>query len=182
MATVERIEQDLATLEEAIALLGAELHSAYANHLTLLRKAVRQQLILACYQVCTQGYPESFLSLSFNQRQQLQQLTKQLAEQAQAQLLSSLDPPQFVTRAAEPDESEPTPPASPTPQEQSEPEAVVLEPQSSFAMTLTPPEQLRQWQEQLEEAIAQTLQTLSLEINRLLQKVGLFPTNCQQQS
>jgi hypothetical protein len=39
----------------------------------------------------------------------------------------------------------------------------------------TPSEQLAQWLEQLEEAIAQTLQTTSLEANRLLQQSGIIP-------
>jgi hypothetical protein len=37
---VERIEQDLATLEEAIALLATELYSTYSQYLTLLGQAV----------------------------------------------------------------------------------------------------------------------------------------------
>jgi hypothetical protein len=49
------------------------------------------------------------------------------------------------------------------------------EPDAIANSTPTKPEQLREWQEQLEQAIAQTLQTLSLDTNRILQKNGIIP-------
>ena len=88
---IERIEQDIAALEDAIALLKEEFYKAYSHYLTLLGQAVRRQLILASYQVCTQGYPEAFLSLSFNQREKLQQSIQQLGKKIQEQLLSYLE-------------------------------------------------------------------------------------------
>jgi len=85
---VERIERDIAALEEEIGVIAAELGSAYTNYLTALGQAVRQHLILASYNLCTQGYPEPFLSLSFSQRQQLQQAIRKLGQQAADQLLA----------------------------------------------------------------------------------------------
>jgi len=73
IGSVERIAQEIATLDQATADLAEALHGTYASYLNRLGQAVRQQLILACYHVCTQGYPESFLQLAFSQRQQLQQ-------------------------------------------------------------------------------------------------------------
>ncbi|MDP5338264.1 MAG: hypothetical protein NWQ28_06775, partial [Nodularia sp. (in: cyanobacteria)] len=70
---IELIERDIAALQEAIRAIAAELHNAYASYLTTLGQAVRKQLILASYHLCTQGYPENFLKLSLNQRQKLQQ-------------------------------------------------------------------------------------------------------------
>src|SRR5687768_15418848 len=104
---IERIEQDLAALEEATALLRAELYKTYSQYLQLLGQAVRRQLILASYQVCTHGYPEAFLSLSFNQRQTLQQSIQQMGKKAQEQLLSHLEASKKVTKAEVTDSNEP---------------------------------------------------------------------------
>ncbi|HEY9893620.1 MAG TPA: hypothetical protein V6D37_17860 [Candidatus Sericytochromatia bacterium] len=183
MATVERIEQDLAALEKAIALLKVDFHSTYSQYLKLLGQAVRQQLILASYQICTQGYPEAFLGLSFNQRQNLQQAVLRLGKQVQEQLLSHLEPsqplPETETQTVDdaPPEDEEPPEA---PQEEMQFEMVGVDDlldaaESEDERPLSQPEQLLEWQEQLEKAIAQTLQTLSLDTNRLLQKNGIIP-------
>jgi hypothetical protein len=189
---IERIEQDLAALEEATTLLRAELDKTYSQYLQLLGQAVRRQLVLATYQVCTQGYPQAFLSLSFNQRQKLQQSIQQTGKKAQEQLLSHLEASKKVTKEEVTDSHEPAsqpeltsnePPQDVT----SEPLSIVepipgnLEaeaPETSGITNpeLTKPEQLAQWQEQLEEAIAQTLETLSLNTNRLLQQTGIIPS------
>jgi len=184
--TVERIEQDLATLEEAIALLRVEFHSTYSQYLKLLGQALRQQLILASYQVCTQGYPESFLSLSFNQRQTLQQSLRELGGKAQEQLLSHLEDSTSLNEQETIAEPEASPVSDEQPQEPSQdelPDAVemIVNDESPVApkmvklTELSKPEQLARWQEQLEEAIAKTLQTLSLDTNRLLQQTSILP-------
>src|SRR4028119_310772 len=84
----ERIEQDLAALEEALAALTLEYQSTYEGYLTALGQAVRQQLILACYHLCTQSVPESFLKLSFDARQKLQQSVRRLAAASEEKLRS----------------------------------------------------------------------------------------------
>ncbi len=186
---IEKIEQDLAALEEAIALLRAEFYRIYTQYLKVLGQAVRRQLILASYQVCTQGYPETFLSLPFNQRQKLQQSIQELGKQVQEQLLSSLEASNNVmdTKGAENTQSNP----EQLPEQREESEDMAPEPLSEpvqlsegsdelkiVERTNTPatkPEQLTQWQEKLEEAIARILQTLSLKTNRLLQENGILP-------
>ena len=184
--TVERIEQDLATLEEAIALLRVEFHSTYSQYLKLLGQALRQQLILASYQLCTQGYPESFLSLSFNQRQTLQQSLRELGGKAQEQLLSHLEDSTNLNEQETIAEPEALPVSDEQPQEpiQDElPDAVemIVNDESPVApkmvklTELSKPEQLARWQKQLEEAIVKTLQTLSLDTNRLLQQTNILP-------
>lgn len=87
---VERIEQDITALNQAITAIAKDLQSAYQNYLTALGQAVRQQTILASFHLCTHGYPERFLKLSFSQRQQLQQSLRQLTKQTQAELLNAL--------------------------------------------------------------------------------------------
>jgi hypothetical protein len=87
---VERIEQELARLEQSVTMLAQEFHDTYSQYLTALGQAVRQQLILASYHLCTHGYPEQFLQLSLKQRQQLQQSLRQLTKTAQSTLLDRL--------------------------------------------------------------------------------------------
>ena len=189
---VEQIEQDLVALEEKLALLTQELQSTYSQYLTLLGQAVRQQLIMTSYQVCTQGYPDSFLGLSLNTRQQLQQQIKQLAQQAQERLLSN----QEQSSTSTPDSKDSEPPTSerfefnsdfpfPTNQKQLLRAFEMLvslsdlsdssESTQSKKKELTKLEQLLQWHEQQEKAIVKTLQHISLEANHLLHKNGMLP-------
>ena len=88
--SVEQIERDIAALEQMLVGTADEFYSVYSGYLTALGQATKQQLILASYHLCTQGYPQQFLRLSFNQRQQLQQSLRQLAKQAQTNLLDQL--------------------------------------------------------------------------------------------
>lgn len=169
---IERIEQDLAALDETLALLATEFYSAYSKYLTVLGKTVGQQLMLVSYQVCTQGYPEAFLNLSFNQRQQLQQALRQLARQAEEQLLSSLKKNESETTGDEESLSDSSPVNEELPQETPQ----VASPNPDLAKTaLTRPAQVLQWQEQIEDAIAQTLQEISVETNHTLQQAGIIP-------
>ncbi len=180
---IERIEQDIAAIEEAIAQLREQLYKSYSQYLNILGQVVRRQLILASYQVCTQGYPEAFLSLSFNQRQKLQQSILQMGKKAQEQLLSHLDSSSNSgnTESTDSDEqatqseiiSSEQPPDVTTQQLPERLDAAITT--HSTNTPPTTPERLAQWQEQLEEAIAKTLQTLSLETNRLVQQTGILP-------
>ena len=54
-------------------------------------QSIEQQLILASYQLCTQIYPDSFLDLSLNQRQELQQSLRSLGKELKPSLLNILD-------------------------------------------------------------------------------------------
>ncbi len=88
---IERIEQDIVGLEKAIGAIAQELQNAYESYLSVLGQAVHQQLILATYHLCTQGYPEKFLRLSLNQRQKLQQAMRKLAKSASQDMQALLD-------------------------------------------------------------------------------------------
>ncbi|MGK7872549.1 MAG: hypothetical protein AB4426_04330 [Xenococcaceae cyanobacterium] len=88
---IQQIKRELAALEEIVSNLGVELGRIYAKYLSLLSQSVRKQLVLASYQICTQAYPESFLSLSFNQRQKLQENLRQLGNRVQTQLFQYLE-------------------------------------------------------------------------------------------
>lgn len=91
--TLQLIEQDIRQLDAAVEAIAQDLHNAYRTYFDTLGQALRQQLILASYHLCTQGYPEQFLALSFSQRQAFQRDLRQQAQQAQTQLLAKLMPP-----------------------------------------------------------------------------------------
>lgn len=189
---IEQIERDIAALCEAAKAIAAELSIAYTSYLISLGQAMRQQLILASYQLCTQGYPKQFLNLSFSQRQQLQQAIRKLAKHAADQLLAQLkseDKEQTSQNSASEGEGDDvgggddvgdvetptTPLSSPSPLSSlfSLSSSLPLAPHSSSSPSN--PIELVEWQRNLEEAIAYTLKTLSLETNRLLQQAGILP-------
>ncbi|MEH2115810.1 hypothetical protein [Nostoc sp.] len=159
---IERIEQDIAALKEAIRAIAVELQTAYASYLATLGLAVRKQLILASYHLCTQGYPENFLHLSLNQRQQLQQAIRKLGQLAAEQLLI------YINKSEETGGDEENVTSS---------SSVTLD--KSISEPLTPdtsnPIELATWQQKLEEVTQEILKKLSHDANLLLQKAGILP-------
>lgn len=89
---IEKIEKELAGIREAIADLEKEFNLTYENYLTALGEAVRQQLILASYHLCTQKEPERFLKLSFSRRQKMQQEIRDLTKKTMEKLQELLKP------------------------------------------------------------------------------------------
>ncbi len=89
--SIQQIKQDLANLEKTVTEVGQELQGVYDRYLDLLSKSVQKQLILASYQLCTQVYPESFLRLSLDRRQKLQQTLKNLGKNFKATFYNNLE-------------------------------------------------------------------------------------------
>ncbi|MCS6812285.1 MAG: hypothetical protein NZ772_01735 [Cyanobacteria bacterium] len=201
---VEQIEHDLARLNERLAAIGQTLHETYSNYLTVLGQAVKQQLIGAAYQICTQGYPEQFLSLSLAQRQQFQQALQQVAKQGQAQLseLLSRDDGQhnpsseqveqkkmdpvplaqvlaFLSRGvsqASPNADEGQPSSGLTQPDAGQSASESLQNSLRFSRPRrSPPTALLHWHESIEQAIAEMLRHLSRQVNHLLQESGILP-------
>ncbi|MDJ0702649.1 MAG: hypothetical protein QNJ46_05155 [Leptolyngbyaceae cyanobacterium MO_188.B28] len=83
---IEQIERELAALDKATTQCDEEFTKLYTHYLEALGNAVKQQLILASYHLCTQAYPERFLKLSLAHRQKLQQAMRKLGVQAKTQL------------------------------------------------------------------------------------------------
>ncbi len=77
--SLRQVEQQLAAIEQSSQALANELQHTFLSYLKCLGTAVKKQLILASYYLCTQGYPEAFLSLSFRERQELQSAIRQNA-------------------------------------------------------------------------------------------------------
>ncbi|MEH2448568.1 MAG: hypothetical protein V7K18_23165 [Nostoc sp.] len=172
---IERIERDIAALKEAIQAIATELQSAYASYLNTLGLAVRKQLILASYHLCTQGYPENFLHLSLNQRQQLQQAVRKLGQVASEQLLTCIKSEEVgedgTDRTDGTDEKD-----------EQDGEGTSLSPVMQGTFTPEPltldtsnPIELAKWQHNLEEVTQEILKKLSHDANLLLQKAGVLP-------
>lgn len=167
VGSVERISQEIAALDQQVGTIAQDLHNAYADYLTALGQAVRQQLIWASYHVCTQGYPEAFLSLDYPTRHTLQKHLRYLSRQVQEQLQAQLHVPLPIEESEPPegalDELEAL--MRPTPA----PAIADSTPQRSLI-----PSDLVQWQRGLEQAIAGELQTASQAANHLLQQAGVL--------
>ncbi|GAB4527164.1 MAG: hypothetical protein Tsb0014_07780 [Pleurocapsa sp.] len=87
--SIQHIKTELAVLESTVAEAAEELQNSYKNYLELLSRSVNQQLILGSYQICTQFYPQSFLKLSLNQKQEIQQKIRNIGQELQSMLLHS---------------------------------------------------------------------------------------------
>ena len=192
---IELIERDIAALQAAIREIAAELYNAYANYLTTLGQALRKQLILASYHLCTQGYPENFLKLSLNQRQQLQQAIRNLGQEAAELLLSSLqnedneeDEENDEDEEDEGDEGDKRDISDMSNEGFQIDEAItyILSESSalpvisssdlkSFNPDVTNPIELAKWQHNLENLIQQAIKKVSHDANLLLQKSSILP-------
>jgi hypothetical protein len=183
-ASVERIKQDIALLDQAVVTLAEAFQTAYASYLNTLGQAVRQQLVLAAYQVCTQGYPQQFLELSVSQRQGLQQSLRDLAKQAQTSLLEQGHP--FHPEAAElfkgleqPNLTQDSDATELVPLSTGEDDLVARSIAEQLALqqkVLRTPARLRQWQGVTELKVDKKLAIVSHQTNRLLQEFDILPS------
>ena len=182
---IEQIERDLAALSKAVNGLAAEFSKAYIRYLEILGQAMCQQLMQAIYQICTQAYPKQFLSLSFNQRQQLQQTIRKLSQNAADQLLVQIKNTERRQEAEDKgDEKDKEDLEDREDWEDYElrdlpslydGKELPLGNTNGLPSNFFEPLELAKWQHKQEEAIAHTLKTLSLETNRLLQQIGILP-------
>ncbi|MGF1461312.1 MAG: hypothetical protein ACFBSG_20075 [Leptolyngbyaceae cyanobacterium] len=84
--SLEQINTELAKLSAATEEIDQELKDLYGEYLDVLSKAVKRQLILAAYHLCTQAYPDEFLTLKVTAREQLQKQLRQAASQGAEQI------------------------------------------------------------------------------------------------
>ncbi|WP_204141963.1 hypothetical protein [Halomicronema sp. CCY15110] len=84
--SLDQIATDLAKLDASTQDLDQALQTVYQSYLGIIGQAVKRQLILAAYHLCTQAYPEEFIALTVAQREQLQTGLRQLAAQGQDQI------------------------------------------------------------------------------------------------
>lgn len=168
---IERIEGDITAIKQAIRAIATELHSNYVNYLTILGEALQKQLILAVYHVCTQGYPDKFLKLSLNQRQQLQQGIRKLGQKGAQQLLVYLQGGD-TEEAEETEEFEETEETEETEDSKNDPQSKI---EKQKYLDPSNPIEVAQWHQDLEEGIQNTLIKVSQDANSLIQKVGILP-------
>ncbi|AUB37672.1 Chromosome segregation ATPases [Nostoc flagelliforme CCNUN1] len=164
---IERIERDIAGIKEAIRAIALELQTAYASYLNTLGLAVRKQLILASYHLCTQGYPENFLNLSLNQRQQLQQAIRNLGQVAGEKLLACIQSEEVGVDEGDERDEEVTSSLSSG--------LVDTSNSQSFTADTSNPIELVKWQQNLEEVTQEILKKVSHDANVLIQKSGVLP-------
>jgi len=173
---IERLEQDIAGLKQSIGAIAAELQNAYANYLSILGQAVKKQLILASYHLCTQGYPENFLNLSLTRRQNLQQFIRSIGEHTAGQLLDLLQDQETESSSTTTEEVVEEVEASEEVTEDSESNGED-KPENQKPKTLDPnnPVEVLQWQQELEAAVGQILRECTQDTNIILQKAGVLP-------
>lgn len=196
--SVQTIENDLAALENILQRLAQDLYSTYQDYLAELGQSARRQFILASYHLCTQGFPEAFLRLSFQERQNLQGDIRALGQEVQQRLTDLIKRPFPSGLGSNADSSgtatvhdaEPLPPLAPL-----EPELLDLgvnQPSNGIAETgiaetaIAPeapthpmtqpltPRTLAHWQDSIEDAIVETLQDISHAANRCFQDADIL--------
>lgn len=198
--SIETIKQDLATLEESTVNLAVQLRQLYRKYLDLLKDSVQKQLILAGYQICTQTYPQTFLGLSVNQRQNLQHKFREAGKKVASDLLFLLNNPSENSQNL----SEPeliNPPQSLSFQRDIIPDLTERSPDQMFNKTIIEerginvsntnnylvndnlitevipkdPESLVEWYQNLEKDISNLLENISKQVNLILHDSGMFP-------
>jgi hypothetical protein len=156
---IEQVEQDLTKLRMASSQLGIELTTVYKSYFASLASTLKQQSIQGCYYLCTNGYPEAFLKLSYNQRSQLLKTLQRVINNAVVDLVVQIEP----SARTNDDDDEPT----------GELTAIPTLPKDWFAT----PTSLSTWQKQLEEEISHSLKEISYKVNLLLQQGQVLPQN-----
>ncbi len=206
---IEHIEKDIAALEEVIAKIAKELQAAYSSYLNSLAQVMRQQLILASYYLCTQGYPSQFLKLSLSQRQKLQQMIRQASQKAAEKLISLTNTEQMQIDdseqrdmlinylqqvQAQSNQQEEGLEAEGLEQEgleqEESEESEIRYKKSPFSLnflslkTYSPdtsnPVELLKWQQQIEARTLANLKHVSSEVNNLLKNAGILPSKLPQ--
>ena len=89
---VEVIRRDMDGLKQATLILAEEFTHLYSNYLGSLGTTLQRQVVMAAYHLCTQVYPESFLTLSVSQRESLQRQIRQMGAKGKNWLGNLLDP------------------------------------------------------------------------------------------
>ena len=99
--TIQQVKQELEALEQTVAETATQLQTTYDDYLDLLGESAEKQLILASYQLCTKIYAESFIELSFSQRQKLQAKLRELGKEIKPELKKKYQPPKLNKEQAD---------------------------------------------------------------------------------
>lgn len=99
--SIQQVEQNLENLKTQVAESATELEALHRGYLEILSQSLKQQLILACYQICTELYPQSFINLSLSAKQDLQQKLRQFGNELEPQLIELLDKKELESQPVE---------------------------------------------------------------------------------
>ena len=101
VSKIQQVRQELEALEQTVAETADQLQTTYDDYLDLLGNSAEKHLILAFYQLCTQIYAESFLKLSFSQRQKLQEKLRKVGKQIKPELKKKYQPSKSTQNQAD---------------------------------------------------------------------------------
>jgi len=85
--SIQQIKHEIDRIEAKVIVISEQIYQNYSQYLDLFNQVVAQQFILAAYQICTQIYPNSFVQLSFSQRESLQQKLRKINQENFRKLL-----------------------------------------------------------------------------------------------
>jgi hypothetical protein len=102
-STLEQLRQEMGNIRKKTAEVGAELRQLLTEYLSVLGRSVSKQLVLSGFHLCTQVYPEAFLSRSVSEREALQQSIKRIGQQLNVSLAEIQQPLQDMEPDAEVD-------------------------------------------------------------------------------
>jgi hypothetical protein len=87
---MQQIQQELTAIRVEISDLAEKIEAAYQGYLQLLSEISKKQLLLSCYYLCTQIYPEPFLKLNLDRRGSFQQKLRQISQVVQFLLYQNI--------------------------------------------------------------------------------------------
>ncbi|MEO0704877.1 MAG: hypothetical protein AAF050_04345 [Cyanobacteria bacterium J06649_5] len=93
-----QIEQELGALQQRTEEMSRALEPLYEGYLKALSEASGRQLMQAAYHLCTQAYPDKFLALSWDQRNQLQKAFQVLSAKIYDEFLAQRDRAKKMSR------------------------------------------------------------------------------------
>jgi hypothetical protein len=157
---IEQVEQDLNQLRTVSSEMGRELTAAYRSYFAALAPTLSQQAIQGCYHLCTNFYPEAFLTLNYDRRAQLLRTLQRTISNTIANLAIHIDPSRKTSNADD-DDDEPTGELTSMPSAQID----------WFAN----PSSLSTWHQNLEAEINRSLKEISYKVNVLLQQAQVLP-------
>lgn len=93
-----QIEQELRLLQDKTEAMADALEPLYEGYLRALSEGSKRQLVQAAYHLCTQAYPDKFLALSWDKRNQLQRALQTIATQIHEQLTQQRERSKAMSR------------------------------------------------------------------------------------
>ncbi len=97
-----QIEKELGLLQRQTEAMSNSLEPLYDSYLKALSEAGKRQLVMAAYHLCTRAYPDRFLALSWEQRNQVQQGLQALSGQIYSQLSAQREQAKKMSRRSQP--------------------------------------------------------------------------------